>query len=152
MPVDFPIFETTVNTDLAAEGSLFVVAGGYSAILDRNGVPSFYIEEGAGDFKRHSNGQYSYSIRTGLNEFGRRQSVQVVLDESFNEIGRFETVGLNHTDGHDFLILPNGNYAFLAYNGEVRPDPENNNEERLFEDTLIQVVDPVTNEEVFSLE
>jgi protocatechuate 3,4-dioxygenase beta subunit len=149
LPTDFPIFEVTRIVPSADSNLLYVTAGGYAAILDKNAVPRFFVSGATSDFKRHTNGNYSYNARAGANEFGRTNNERVVLDASLNEIGRYQTVGLNQTDSHDFLILPNGNFVFLSYNGEMRPDPDNNNETRLFEDTVIQVVDPTTNQVVF---
>ena len=153
LPLGFPNLEVTALTEAASTDPVFVGLGKdngarpyFVAILDNHGVPTFVRETPlrAGDFKLHPNGHRSYQTRSSfVNEFGRPSTDQVILDENFNEIGRFQVAGdLNHTDGHDFLILPNGNYVFLSYNGEVRDGT-------LFEDSVIQVVDPTTYEEVF---
>ena len=43
----------------------------------------------------------------------------VELDDQLREIGRYRTVGLTHTDGHDAILLEDGSRYLLAY----EPDP-----------------------------
>ena len=153
LPVDFPTLEVTTLEPGVTDGMLYLTLRrltrqppNFIAVVDNYGVPTF-VRETAGrpsDFKRHPNGVMSYAERNGeINQFGRESVDEVLLDENFNEIARLNVVGdLNHTDAHDFLILPNGNLVFLAYNGEVRDGT-------VFEDSVIQVVNPATGEEVF---
>ena len=160
LPPHFPTLEVTTLEPGVSPGLVYVTltldpfeGPFFATMIDNNGVPAFLQESSArvSDFKLHPNGTRSFSHRTGIqNEFGRETVEQVLLDEQFQELGRVQVAGeLNHTDGHDFLILPNGNYVFLSYNGEERPDPDAGNEVRLFEDSVVQVIDPQTHDELF---
>ena len=153
LPVGFPTLEVTTFKPGVSDGPLFlslrqltVRPPFFLAIVDNYGVPTFVLEPDGrpSDFKQLSDGTIQYAVRNGdFNEFGRESVDQVLLDEDFNEIARLNVVGdLNHTDPHDFLILPNGNHVFLSYNGEIRDGV-------VFEDSVIQVVDPTTGLEVF---
>lgn len=94
----------------------------YLVVMDNNGVPRFRrkIDAAVNDFKRHPNGLYTYARSIGRNQFGIRDSVIVVLDESLNPIEEQTTVGLTQTDNHDFLFTPEGNHLFISYNSTVR--------------------------------
>lgn len=94
----------------------------YIIVLDNNGVPRFRrkIEATADDFKRHSNGLFSYALFEEVNQFGLGDSVIVVLDEEFNEIDRLKTVGLTQTDNHDFIFTDEGSHIFISYNSTSR--------------------------------
>ena len=121
MPDDFPHLETTVNDADASTDPIFVGLRGqayFLAVIDNNGVPLFWerTPEQIYDFKRHPNGEYSYCIRTGDEAY----SEHVVLDESFDEVERLQTVDLVHTDVHEFHILPDGNRILMAYEPMVR--------------------------------
>jgi hypothetical protein len=85
----------------------------YLAKLDHRGVPLFYREwpRAIFDFKKQPTGHTSFAQRTGVSII----SEHVVLDRKFEEVERVSTVGLTHTDEHEFLMLPNGNYVVLAY-------------------------------------
>ena len=92
-------------------------------VLDNNGVPRYrqLINGRAFDLHQHSDGRYSYGVLLpGRNEFGQREYEYVVLDSSFSEVDRVQTVDLNNTDGHDFLITPESTYMLLSYNSIYR--------------------------------
>ena len=123
LPFDFPTLTVTTLTDEVADGLLFVNFDYKSSIyfltaLDHHGVPVWFKreEKDLANFTRHPNGQFTYALRTGETVGGnQRQHEIILLDKNFEEIDRFQTVGLIHTDHHDFHILPNGNHVFLAY-------------------------------------
>ena len=163
LPVDFPLQVLQNDQPDTNPGSIYVtprpdpsVPTSYLARIDHDGVPdfvqTFYPNQGDGrgpqlklaDFKRHANGHYTYADGYRRNEFNRFDYEIVVLDENFREIDRVITVGdhMNHTDFHDFLILENGDYALISYNGIERDGV-------FYEDSVIQVIDPVTREEKF---
>jgi hypothetical protein len=123
---DLPIIEILKNETVDSDGLMllapkFRLENGerktYLLVLDDNGVPRFRqrIEGTVSDFKWHDNGQYSYALLEGLNEFGVNGYVIVILDENYSEIKRVRTVGLTQTDSHDFIITDEGNYIILSY-------------------------------------
>lgn len=117
----------------------------YIIVLDNNGVPRFRqkIEAVVNDFKRHSNGLYSYALRLGRNQFGLTDSVIVILDEDFKEIDRLETVGLTQTDDHDFIFTDEGNGIFISYNSMMRDlSAFGLSTEEIVGDSVIQEVTP----------
>lgn len=121
MPDDFPELEVTVNEPEAATEPIFVGLRGRSyflALLNNDGVPLFWqqMPDQIYDFKRHPGGEYSYCLRTG----GEAYSEHVILDESFEEVERLQTVDLVHTDVHEFHILPDGDRILMAYEPMVR--------------------------------
>ena len=117
--------EPNVTADLMLVAPKFRQDGerkSYIVVLDNNGVPHYRrkVDAGVNDFKRHSNGLYSYALSQGPNEFGITDSVIVLLDDDFNEIDELETVGLTQTDNHDFIITDEGNRIFVSYNSTSR--------------------------------
>lgn len=117
--------EEGVSPNLLYLTPQYFVAGArttFLVIADNNGVPRFTrkIDGRAFDFKRHSNGKYSYALLIGQNQFGISDAAIVVLDEEFREIGRYTTVGLNQTDHHDVILLESGGLVLLSYNSTVR--------------------------------
>jgi hypothetical protein len=149
LPSDFPELTTTILSDGVAPGVLYFSLSGpgqlYVAIVDNYGVPLFYRgeEQRVTDFKRHANGQRSYAVRTdGENECGRQSVEEVLLGADFEEIERITTIGLTHTDAHDFLITENGNHMPMAYNCALRDmTPYGGEAEQLVEDSVIQEID-----------
>lgn len=168
LPLDFPLDVKLNSAPDVNPGSIYVTprprtGPNYFARIDHNGVPDFvqtvYPNQGQGrgpslklgDFKRHPNGKYSYADGYRRNEFNRFDYEIVVgtlaqTDKGirFFEEARLTTQGphMNHTDFHDFLILDNGDYALISYNGIERDGI-------LYEDSILQVLDPVTLEEKF---
>ena len=121
LPVDFPLEIQTNDTEAAADGSIYLTPRAqdgttYLLKVDNNGVPELVHDTGGlrtFDFKLHDNGIFTYAQENGLNEFGTLDNEIVLLDSDFNEIDRISTVGegLNHTDFHDFLFTPEGDYV-----------------------------------------
>ena len=156
LPSDFPELKTTILGEGIAPGVLYFSLSGpgllYVAIVDNYGVPLFYRgeEQRVTDFKRHANGQRSYAVRIdGENECGRRSVEEVLLGPDFVEVERVTTIGLTHTDSHDFLITGNGNHMPMAYNCAIRDmTPYGGEADQLVEDSVIQEIDP-NNQVVF---
>ena len=131
LPETFPKIVT--NKQPQAWGALLTIStwysgtqSGYIAIIDNNGVPRFHRRVASGDmrvsqFRTHDRGKYpfSYAVQHGVLGDDRNWE-QVVLDDGLNEVERVRTVGLQHTDNHDFVIRDNGNYVLLAHEPKER--------------------------------
>jgi hypothetical protein len=150
LPADFPEFNVSVLAPGVSTDPLYVNLNGqnanYVAIVNNHGVPSFYQKDTQRvfDFKWHAaTGERSFARFTGaLNQWGRRESEIVILDNDFSEVDRVTTIGLNHTDVHDFLILPNSELLFLSYHGSLRDLTSYGlSAQELIEDSVIQIVD-----------
>ncbi len=144
LPVDFPIIEVTTLEPGVTPGVLYLNSRSsafYSLTLDNGGVPEFIraLPERGSTFTKHPNGQRSYSERI-VTGSGLPSTERVILDENFQEVERVQVVPpLAHTDGHDFLILPNGNHVFLSYEPTEHDGVT-------YEDAVIQEVDTSGNE------
>lgn len=158
LPSDFPEIFTTVLEPGVSTDPLYVNlanrTSGFIAILDNYGVPYFFLKDDnpVFDFKIHeATGEHSYMRYTGeLNEWARRDGEAVILDEDLEEVERVTTVGLNHTDIHDFLILPNNELLLLSYNGILRDlSSYGLTTEELVEDSVIQIIDRATRTVLF---
>lgn len=149
LPPDFPELAVTTFDPKASPDPLYVSlntgAAFFIAMLDNAAVPIYFKRTAlaSGDFKRHPSGERSYTVRTtDTNQWGRRSSEVVILGEDFEELRRVGTVGLSHTDGHDFLILANGNYVLLSYDGMLRDLTSfGGGPDSLVEDSVIQETD-----------
>ena len=143
---EFPLMEITTKTEDVDDGVMIISPNsgdkGYLLILDNNGVPLFrrVIDGRVTDFKRHSDGRYSYALRDGSrNEFGQWDNTIVVLNAEFQEERRLKTVGLNHTDNHEFLITTEGTFILGSYNSSYRDmRPWGLSESELTRDSVIQ--------------
>ena len=123
----FPVL-TTEKKAGATEDLIMFTANNYLIMMDNNGVPrlhtevndsvSFYFR--AFPDETHPRAQYGHFQR------GRGPSSEgselVVLDKYFNIVADdIHTVSpLNHTDPHDFMLRPNGDYVLLSYNRNTR--------------------------------
>lgn len=115
----------------------------YLLIIDSNGVPRFRrkLDSIATDFKVHLNGYYSYVERTVRNDFNHWDNDIVILNNEFNEVTRLNAVGLNHTDGHDFLITKEDTFIIMSYNSIYRDMSEFGlSENELTRDSVIQEI------------
>jgi len=143
---EFPLMEITTKTEEVDDGVMIMSPNsggkGYLLILDNNGVPLFrrVIDGRVTDFKRHSDGRYSYALRDiSRNEFGQWDNTIVVLNAAFQEERRLNTVGLNHTDNHEFLITTEGTFILASYNSSYRDmRPWGLSESELTRDSVIQ--------------
>lgn len=158
LPADFPELRvTTLERGVSPDPlyvNLFGPSSSYLAILNNHGVPLFYRkdEQPAVDFKWHAaTGERSYARLTGLrNRWGRRDAEIVLLDSDFTEIERVTTVGLSHTDSHDFLILPNDEFLLLSYDGSLRDlTGIGLSSQELVEDSVVQIINRMTRTVLF---
>lgn len=110
LPQKFPEFRVTVHEPSASDAPIYLTPNSadtrHIVKLDNYGVPLFYERPPvySHDFKKHSNGMMSYFAR----------DEHVLLGADYEEIARVRTIGYE-TNQHEFRILPNGNYALLAY-------------------------------------
>lgn len=143
---EFPLMEITSKTEEVDEGVLIISPNtgdkGYLLILDNNGVPLFrkVVDGKVTDFKRHSDGRYSYALRDiARNGFGQWDNSIILLNSEFQEEASLKTVGLNHTDNHEFLISSEGTFIFASYNSSYRDmRPWGLSENELTRDSVIQ--------------
>ena len=124
LPDDFPTITVRKSAD-ASDILIAMTANGkdrrYSAILDTNGVPRFHRgPAGLRGFRYHGNGLYPYSeaIRVFRTIDGNQIIDRnfVVYDWDMTVVDLVSTVApLMRTNGHDFVIKPNGNYVLMSY-------------------------------------
>ncbi len=126
LPEDFPTI-TARKSPKASDILLAVTVIGteqrYAVILDTNGVPRFhYGNTNIQRFQYHPNGLYPYSYfqRADRIPTFRENTLQsymaVVLDWDFRAVDMIRVIPpLTHTGLHAFIIKPNGNYVFMAY-------------------------------------
>lgn len=149
LPSDFPELRVTTLTDGVASGPIYLGLRGpeshFVTTIDNRGVPLFYrkLDGRPSNFTRHANGQRSYTVPANeQTPNGRSISEHVILDDNFEEIRRVRTIGLEHTDNHEFLIRSNGNHVFLAYEASTRDlTLFGGDENGLVEDSIVQEVD-----------
>ena len=123
--LDFIIVQHTTNPT----NELFILTkSNHLVVMDANGAPRLVhpvnpewrlLPFGVGVFRVGNDGQYRYSYALSNSN---RWVNYTVLNEDFEPIARvIRTLPpLNHTDGHDFTVLPNGDYLMLAYNSATR--------------------------------
>ena len=129
---EFPKLSTVKNTGAMEDLAIFRVRllppgqwwRSYLIIMDNNGVPRFRrrINDSAYTYFRafaddtHPGARYGYMVRG--DSFDPDGIELVVLDRYFNIVDEDIHIlypPFRNTDGHDFHILPNGNYILLAY-------------------------------------
>ena len=121
IPPDFPDIFVETRTRSVSEGLLLMTPSvrrsdkSFLAIVDNNGVPRWVARPNvrARNFRRYPDGRYSFSE-------SRSDGTEptVILDAAFRRIDTATLVGgllPEHTGGHDFLILENGNYLVMSY-------------------------------------
>ena len=165
LPDDFPTITARRSPDAS---DMLILASlrsqNYIAILDTNGVPRFHRRaSGPGrHFKYHPDGLYPYSYFRRIGPIPTFRGVglisfeAVVLDWDLREVDAVRVIPpLTHTDLHDFIIKPNGNYVLLAYEPAQRDfsslrDPDGNaySATEGTEDSVIQEITP-EREQVF---
>jgi len=127
---EFPTIEVLQKKDSVDKGFILLaprvtendITYSYLLIIDNYGVPRFRekIEGRIADFKRHVDGRYSYAMRTGKNTFNFWDNDIVILNSSLEEENRINTIGLSHTDNHDFLITMDGTFLLMSYDSSYR--------------------------------
>ena len=165
LPDDFPTITARRSPDAS---DMLILASlrsqNYIAILDTNGVPRLHRRaSGPGrHFKYHPDGLYPYSYFRRIGPIPTFRGVglisfeAVVLDWDLREVDAVRVIPpLTHTDLHDFIIKPNGNYVLLAYEPAQRDfsslrDPDGNaySATEGTEDSVIQEITP-EREQVF---
>ncbi|MFA7626220.1 MAG: aryl-sulfate sulfotransferase, partial [Candidatus Kapaibacterium sp.] len=133
LPEDFP--EMRIETvDSPFPGYIFMecfnVNGSepnYIMITDELGSVVYYSkkENQGADFKMQPNGRYSYASRVKLGDKYQAgpltvQNIMVqhnIMDSEFNVIDTIQMQNEYLADMHEFVILPNGNYLMLSYEG-----------------------------------
>lgn len=118
-PSDFPVITTTVSTEQAADGNLFVATFGwatpdlasYLLIFDREGEPVYYKRLPGvtlvADFKAQPNGLLTY--------YDNLTGVFHALDASYTEVATYRAGNGYSTDPHELLLLPNGHALLMIY-------------------------------------
>jgi hypothetical protein len=131
LPNDFP--EITVDSiDNPAPGFILlnsITFGGttanYNIVLDNQGKVTYYIKPflAAIDFKMQPNGLFSYGSPVKIGDqyqvgpllVTNVMVIENILDSSFKKIDNVQMKNGYLADVHDFIMLPNGNYLFIAY-------------------------------------
>ena len=100
-------------------------ARGHLLVIDANGVPRVHRRidnPRVTHFRPQDNREFPYSHALILPEpfqspWGARRDFEIsILDRDFNEVRRVTTTdAIQHTDQHDFLVKPNGNFVLMAY-------------------------------------
>lgn len=126
LPDDFPVLTVNIINNPSNGQILFAPQertnnshGTFLIILDENGNVYKYkrIPFGAHDFKIQPNGLLTYALDVEQGGVGQ-QAVFYITDTSLTIIDSVKAVGSDSlgnkliADGHDLLILPNGNYVF----------------------------------------
>ena len=116
MPAALADFTVLEKKEGASDGLLFLVSGGYYAIVDYHGVPRFHAQYHtrgqSRNFRPHSSGptidgkRVAYSI---LSFDGA-----TLLDKDLGTIGMVTPVAPLNTDNHDF-VLGTDSYLFISY-------------------------------------
>ncbi|HTW18941.1 MAG TPA: aryl-sulfate sulfotransferase [Mycobacteriales bacterium] len=122
VPAGFPTMSVTTMKAGIAPGYVFLTpsdfTGGtpsFETAVDNYGVP-IYVRKDPGvplDFKRQPNGDYSVARSPAL---GTQSGDQIdELNSRFKEIAQYQTEGgLTDTDGHDSILLANGDRWLIA--------------------------------------
>jgi hypothetical protein len=130
LPAGFPTLTVATKQPGIAPGDVFLTLSdftnltpSYETVVDSNGVPIFVHTDAKTptDFKLQPNGDFS--VNRDSPTTGRTGGEIVELNDQFKQVAAFETTGLVDTDGHDSILLPNGDRWLLAYepnsNGNV---------------------------------
>jgi hypothetical protein len=112
VPSDFPTLTPSINKKGAYEGKIFISNLGvtrYIMIFENDGTPYYYkkISNGYDILKLQPNNKLSYHKLDGLNQF-------YAMDSTYTIVDSFKCTEGYETDGHDFTMLPNGNYFIIA--------------------------------------
>jgi len=120
LPPDFPVVESSV-VGKTTPGRLFLAninlfdanASSYILILNDDGTPYFYRRQPSRtlDFKMQIDGRLSY--------FDRSRDANMVLDSTYAVVDSFRCGNGYTTDGHDFVLLPNGHALLMSYDPQV---------------------------------
>lgn len=127
LPAGFPTLEVTARGPGRAPGLVGLTltewnepTPSFEAVVDDNGVPVHVLTSRSLDLKRQDTG--SLSVFRTLP--GDTEPSFVLLDERLDIVSAHQTVGLEDTDDHDGMVLPNGNLLLLAYEVDTAADPD----------------------------
>jgi hypothetical protein len=126
LPAGFPTMKVTTTSPGPSPGDVFLTltdftgtTPSYVTAVDANGVPGYVREVGPNshgvplDFTRQPDGDYSVYLPTPT--AGRSGGEVVEYDHRFRRVGAYQTTGtLTDTDGHDAILLANGDRWLLA--------------------------------------
>lgn len=138
LPAEFPALSTTSSGAGPVPGRVFLTLTSFGtpekfeAIVDAHGVP-IHVRQTTNpmDLKVQPNG--SYSIARGETSALDSTFDIVELDDELQPVASFRTVGLQNTDFHDSVLLPDGGRILMAY------EP---NDETGLVDSVVQEVTP----------
>lgn len=88
----------------------------FEVVVDANGVPAHLATNrttSSMDLKLQPNGHFSVARGTGNPAYPDSEIVE--FDAQWREVGRHQTVGIQHTDGHDSILLEDGSRYLIAY-------------------------------------
>ena len=133
----FPKLTTVKNTGATEDLAMFKAKlrpsgqwwRGYLIMMDNNGVPRFrrYVGDNIFEYFRvhpdETHPRARYSFQKQGSSYRRDGTEMVVFDKYFNvEASDIHILSpFRNTDAHDQLVLPNGNYALMAYHPRTRP-------------------------------
>ena len=123
LPQDFPLYTFERFGGPTPQWQLMTV-GDYVVIFDRNGVPTWWLNEphGVNDAKVLPDGNLAWWTNGMVGPYGTDPAATYVeLGPSGRIKRKVRAVGLN-TDLHDMQQLPNGNYLVMAYEGRSNVD------------------------------
>lgn len=120
VPESFPAVDVVTHEEGVSEGHVFLTFtnffGGdrFEAVLDAHGAPVHVRRTtNSMDLKLQPNG--SYSVARADNSALVTPYDIVELDERFEEVAAYRTVGLDNTDFHDSILRPDGSRYLMAY-------------------------------------
>ena len=123
LPSNFPTITIGTSNNPSTDGKLFITnqpsgaanksIGNYLMILNNDGTPVKYmsLSQASNLFKMEPNGLPSFNYRGSGN--------RIIMDTAFTAIDSFQCGNGYSTDGHDFLLLPNGHA--LVFGGDPQP-------------------------------
>ena len=130
----FPEFTVTFGSESLKSNDLYILSPRYvldgethqyHLIIDKNAVPRYRKKLDIGqrsiDFKFHRSGFYSYARRTSKNSFNQWDN-EIVISIEFKKVNIVTTVGLNHTDNHDFHNS-HDTYILMSYTQSIEICP-----------------------------
>ena len=155
LPSDFPQLSARSNGTGISTDPIYINAvvndsnTSYLINLDNNAVPTFYrkLDGFVIDYKLHEpTRERSYSKRrTDRNKWGQLNGEIVILNTDGQDSEVIKTVGLSHTDPHDFLITQTNELVLLSYDGVIKDLSDIGlaaNE--VVEESVIQIIDRTT--------
>ena len=159
IPSLFPTIKIAETSAEVSDGLLLITptygtvpfVTSWLAVVDNNGVPR-YRQQMAGsttvfrNFRSHSGNRYSAASGNGF------EYTINLFDRRLEGTGTTQTIApATPTDGHDFLITPEGNYLFISYAQATRDFSIYGSDYSIEQDTRDSVIQELTpqGQEVF---